>query len=124
MPCGHANKPAPTAPSHWPFAATCRIGSASPFGKQSFAPQRSAIHSVPLGATSTMLIEPSVRPAGAVIHPATVLYGFGKEPLLHAASTAASAAAAAVRGIGMTRQSARLAEAVQGSARRYSSQHS
>ena len=37
--------------------------------KQSFAPQRSAIHSVPSGATSTMLIEPSVRPSGAAIQP-------------------------------------------------------
>jgi len=43
----------------------------------------------------------------------TVLYGFGKEPRLQAASTAASEATAAVREIGMTRQSARLAGAVQ-----------
>src|SRR5690349_2325073 len=114
MPCGHANKPAPNAPSHCPFEATCKIGSTSPLGRQSFAPQRSAIHSVPLGATSTMLIEPKVRPAGALIHPVTVVYGFGKEPLLQAASSAASAVTAAVRAIGMTRQSARPACGVQG----------
>ena len=41
-------------------------------GKQSLAPQRSAIHSVPSGATSTMLIEPSTRPSGAAIQPVTV----------------------------------------------------
>src|SRR5688572_2006458 len=115
MPCGHANRPAPNAPSHSPFSATCRIGCTSPFGKQSFAPQRSAIHSVPFGATSIMLIEPSVRSAGAFIQPVTVRYGFGGESLAHAASSAAaaSAARAASREVDMTPQSARRARAVQ-----------
>src|SRR6185503_783194 len=116
MPCGHANNPAPNAPSHSPFEATCRIGSTSPFGRQSFAPQRSAIHNVPFGATSTMLIEPSVRPSGAFIQPATVRYGFGNESLAHAPTRAASAAKAASRGVDMTAESARHERAVQGRA--------
>jgi hypothetical protein len=32
---------------------------------------------VPSGATSTMLIEPSTRPSGAVIQSVSVRYGFG-----------------------------------------------
>src|SRR6185436_861271 len=117
MPCGHANKPAPNAPSHSPFEATCKIGSTSPFGRQSFAPQRSAIHNVPFGATSTMLIEPNVRPAGAFIQPATVRYGFGGESLEHAKSSVASVAKAASLEIGMTAESARPACVVQDAAR-------
>jgi len=84
-------------------------------GKQSFAPQRSAIHSVPSGATSTMLIEPRVRPCGAVIHPVSVRYGFGGDSAPQAATSAVSAAHAAKRNVDMTDESARGVGTVQGS---------
>ena len=89
----------------------------SPYGRQSFAPHRSAIHSVPSGATSTMLIEPSVRPAGAVIQAVWVRYGFGGTPLLLQAVTSAAAAVTSNHDFGMTAESARGAGAVQGSRR-------
>ena len=61
-----------------------------------------------------MLIEPNVRPAGAVIQPVSVRYGFGGDSAAQAATSAVSAANAAKRNVDMTVESARGVGTVQG----------
>src|SRR4051812_45843290 len=78
MLCGNTNRFAPKAFSSLPFGSNSRTGGRLE-PAQVFTPQRSAIQMWPLGATSTELVEPIVRPGGRVNQCSTVRYGLGWE---------------------------------------------